>query len=209
MRAAEHAYNAQMFPQKQATLSLLRQRLFSLLCALCIGSSRKSSELLMSSPTMSANSQEEEVHDDNDESSNEQPVSSPPNSPSSRLFVCVPRSEDHLRSDGSRSSSSSSSSSLYPWSLHKRYSQFQALRDTLRSRYPVVDAFHFPNKSKFNTFSEWTKERRRNGFEDFMTVLVGIWPRPAELDEFLELHERTGRHRSGSSGSSSDGGSAQ
>ncbi|KAG5177458.1 hypothetical protein JKP88DRAFT_148391, partial [Tribonema minus] len=68
----------------------------------------------------------------------------------------------------------------------RRYSDFEALRDAVRSVHRCVSDFDFPHKSKFNTFADWTKERRRTGFEDFMMLLLGFTTRPAEVDAFLE-----------------------
>jgi hypothetical protein len=76
------------------------------------------------------------------------------------------------------------------WLLRKRYSAFQALHAALKEQYPdVVEPFRFPNKSMFNTFSNYTKERRRQGFDDFLKILVTLEPFPPEVAKFLELDD--------------------
>lgn len=69
-------------------------------------------------------------------------------------------------------------------------SAFQALHAALKEQYPdVVEPFRFPHKSMFNTFSNYTKERRRQGFDDFLKILVTLDPFPAEVAKFLELDD--------------------
>lgn len=76
------------------------------------------------------------------------------------------------------------------WLLRKRYSAFQALHASLKEQYPdVVEPFRFPHKSMFNTFSNYTKERRRQGFDDFLKILVTLEPFPVEVAKFLELDD--------------------
>ena len=55
-------------------------------------------------------------------------------------------------------------------SLQKRYSDFKELYDPLAKRFPEVKACRFPNKSVFNTQAQFTKDRRRQGFDDFVKV---------------------------------------
>ena len=57
----------------------------------------------------------------------------------------------------------------------------------MKSRYTEIEKFRFPNKSVFNTFSEFTKERRRIGFEQFLKLVLSQNPPPIEIEEFLEL----------------------
>lgn len=52
-----------------------------------------------------------------------------------------------------------------------------------------MEAYKFPNKSVFNTFSQHTKERRRSGFEDFLKLVMGFDPLPPEMEDFLELED--------------------
>ena len=69
-------------------------------------------------------------------------------------------------------------------------SAFQALHASLKEQYPdVVEPFRFPHKSMFNTFSNYTKERRRQGFDDFLKILVTLEPFPVEVAKFLELDD--------------------
>lgn len=49
--------------------------------------------------------------------------------------------------------------------------------------------FKFPNKSMFNTFSQFTKVRRREGFDELLRILITINPLPQLVSEFLELDE--------------------
>lgn len=52
-----------------------------------------------------------------------------------------------------------------------------------------MESFRFPHKSVFNTHSQFTKERRRQGFDDFLKMLASTNPIPSEFEEFLELNE--------------------
>jgi hypothetical protein len=75
------------------------------------------------------------------------------------------------------------------------YSAFQALHAALKDQYPeVVEPFRFPHKSMFNTFSNYTKERRRQGFDDFLKLLVSLEPLPMEVARFLELDDHVWPH---------------
>ena len=48
------------------------------------------------------------------------------------------------------------------WKLYKRYSDFLVLYENLRgNQVEELSGFRFPNKSMFNTFSQFTKVRRR------------------------------------------------
>ena len=51
----------------------------------------------------------------------------------------------------------------HQWQLYKRYSDFSNLYYTILSdtETNVFDRYRFPNKSIFNTFSEFTKIRRK------------------------------------------------
>ncbi|CAM9101847.1 unnamed protein product [Ascophyllum nodosum] len=75
------------------------------------------------------------------------------------------------------------------WSVRRRYSQFSQFRQSLRRQHKEVGSFRFPNKSKFNTFAEHTKERRRTGFDEFLRLVAGLHPRPQEVDVFLAMDE--------------------
>ena len=71
------------------------------------------------------------------------------------------------------------------WEVSHRYSHFRALFEELGEVYPAVAAFRFPNKSRFSTFADRTKQRRMTGFQEFLDLLLGLHPRPRELDRFL------------------------
>lgn len=74
-------------------------------------------------------------------------------------------------------------------------SAFQALHAALKDQYPeIVEPFRFPHKSMFNTFSNYTKERRRQGFDDFLKLLVSLDPLPTEVARFLELDDHVWPH---------------
>lgn len=73
------------------------------------------------------------------------------------------------------------------YSLHKRYREFEALWHGTKNLSHTLESFKFPNKSKLNTLSDFTKERRLRGFDEFLKLLVEITPRPSELETFLEL----------------------
>mmetsp|Transcript_33068 Transcript_33068/g.33670 ORF Transcript_33068/g.33670 Transcript_33068/m.33670 type:complete len:297 (+) Transcript_33068:166-1056(+) len=73
------------------------------------------------------------------------------------------------------------------WMVLRRYSSFAHLYKKLKSKYPKIQSFRFPNKSVFNTYAHYTKERRRQGFEDLLKLIVKIIPISKEVDDFLEL----------------------
>ena len=71
------------------------------------------------------------------------------------------------------------------WEITKRYSDFLYVHDALRLRYPEVAAFKFPNKSKVYTFAKFTKERRQQGFDEYLRLLCNLEPQPSELFAFI------------------------
>ena len=71
--------------------------------------------------------------------------------------------------------------------LKKRYSEFSNLHFALKDRFPQIAVFKFPNKSIFNTHSQYTKDRRRQGVDDFVKVVATLRPIPQEVEIFLEL----------------------
>lgn len=71
--------------------------------------------------------------------------------------------------------------------LHKRYSDFLELFTTLRNLSPEIDNFRFPNKSLFNNRSQFTLERRLEGFNDFLQLALRMNPVPDDTVKFLEL----------------------
>jgi hypothetical protein len=76
----------------------------------------------------------------------------------------------------------------HSYELRKRYSEFAKLYTELRDNYEVIENFRFPKKSVFNTQATFTKERRREGFDQFLKLLVPLMPIP-EVSEFLELEK--------------------
>ena len=73
--------------------------------------------------------------------------------------------------------------------LHKRYSDFLELFTNLRELSPEIDRYKFPNKSLFNNRSQFTLERRLEGFNDFLQIVIEMKPLPEQVQEFLELKE--------------------
>lgn len=73
--------------------------------------------------------------------------------------------------------------------LHKRYSDFLELFTNLRELSPEIDRYRFPNKSLFNNRSQFTLERRLEGFNDFLQIAIEMKPLPDQFEEFLELKE--------------------
>ncbi|CAM9498970.1 unnamed protein product [Pylaiella littoralis] len=118
------------------------------------------------------------------------------------LELSVPSHQEHLTADGQRYTTYEVMVRMggRQWSVRKRYSQFDQFRMSLRRQHKEVGSFRFPNKSKFNTFSEHTKERRRTGFDEFLRLVANLHPRPEEVDVFLAMDEHGAgvRGRSGS-----------
>lgn len=79
------------------------------------------------------------------------------------------------------------------YSLYKRYSSFGILYDVLKSQYRTIEDFRFPNKSMFNTHANFTKERRRQGFDDFLKIVAKLHPMPPEVEEFLEIQDHVSK----------------
>ncbi|CAM9148249.1 unnamed protein product, partial [Hapterophycus canaliculatus] len=118
------------------------------------------------------------------------------------LELSVPSHQEHLTADGQRYTTYEVMVRMggRQWSVRKRYSQFDQFRMSLRRQHKEVGSFRFPNKSKFNTFSEHTKERRRTGFDEFVRLVATLHPRPEEVDVFLAMDE----HGAGVRGRSSN-----
>jgi len=72
------------------------------------------------------------------------------------------------------------------YTLRKRYSEFSKLYNSLRTKFAKLDDYRFPNKSMFNTQSNFTKERRRQGFDELVKLLLQLMPE-SEISEFFEL----------------------
>ena len=78
------------------------------------------------------------------------------------------------------------------WNVYKRYRDFAKLYSQLSDRYAhLLRNYKFPNKSVFNTFSTFTKLRRRDGFDEFLQLLLQISPVPDVISDFLELEEHS------------------
>ncbi|KAJ8611951.1 hypothetical protein CTAYLR_004390 [Chrysophaeum taylorii] len=84
----------------------------------------------------------------------------------------------------------------------KRYSDVLGFHQTVLKAAPhaALEGFNFPHKSVFNTNAEFTKERRRSGFEEYFELLLRLGPEYAPFlatflkednapDEFEELGE--------------------
>lgn len=73
--------------------------------------------------------------------------------------------------------------------IRKRYSEFAELQSKLKELSPKIENFKFPHKSMFNTHSQFTKERRRQGFDEFLKLVLTLTPFPKQAEIFLELNE--------------------
>lgn len=81
--------------------------------------------------------------------------------------------------------------SILCWKRH-----FQYLYATLKTDYPHhtdLNALHFPRKSMFHTFSDQTKAKRRNNFDEFIKIALQIFPMPLCVEDFLDIIDRCGR----------------
>lgn len=72
--------------------------------------------------------------------------------------------------------------------LHKRYSDFLELFTVLKDLSPDIENFRFPNKSLFNNRSQFTLERRLEGFNDFLQLAIKLKPMPEDIAQFLGLY---------------------
>ena len=82
----------------------------------------------------------------------------------------------------------------HEWKLYKRYNEFANLYNAVSAEYnlenfPAFEDYRFPNKSLFNTFSDFTKIRRRDGFHDLLQrIQQSKFPRmPAAMMDFFDL----------------------
>lgn len=78
--------------------------------------------------------------------------------------------------------------------IAKRYSDFSTLHQNVKDILTVE--YKFPNKSMFNNSAQFTKDRRRRGFNDLLQILASMEPLPEELQVFLEMKERINFHDS-------------
>ncbi len=72
--------------------------------------------------------------------------------------------------------------------ITKRYSDFANFYQMVKDIVPYD--YKFPNKSMFNNSAQFTKDRRRKGFDELVKLLARYDPIPHELQTFIELHER-------------------
>ena len=76
------------------------------------------------------------------------------------------------------------------WELKKRFSAFSDLYSATKDKYEArLGTYLFPNKSMFNTFSQFTKDRRLMGFNELLLILIKIDPLPMLLEDFLEIDD--------------------
>lgn len=73
----------------------------------------------------------------------------------------------------------------------RRYNDFRNFHEALlHSRPDDVKTFRFPRKSRLNTFSKSTLDRRRQGFQEYLQLVAQSIPQPDELHEFLQMNAR-------------------
>lgn len=76
------------------------------------------------------------------------------------------------------------------WELKKRFSAFADLYAATKDKYEKrLGNYQFPNKSMFNTFSQFTKDRRQMGFNELLLILIKVDPLPMLLEDFLEIDD--------------------
>ena len=73
--------------------------------------------------------------------------------------------------------------------VKKRYTQFLELYEGVKHRCDELSSgrYRFPNKSIFNTGAKFTKERRKQGFDELLKILVADGGFERELMLFLDL----------------------
>ena len=73
--------------------------------------------------------------------------------------------------------------------VKKRYTQFLELYDSVKHRCEELSSgrYRFPNKSIFNTGAKFTKERRKQGFDELLKILENDGGFERELMLFLDL----------------------
>ena len=78
--------------------------------------------------------------------------------------------------------------------VERRYRDVLRFHGTLcrAAPHPKLESFDFPHKSILNTNAEFTKERRRSGFEAYFALLLSLGPNYAPFVEtFLKADERS------------------
>lgn len=74
------------------------------------------------------------------------------------------------------------------WTVERRFSQFHMLNESLKKRFEELRLFKFPPKRWFSSFATATVEQRRRVFEVFLRELLGLQPRPQEMNAFLDIN---------------------
>jgi hypothetical protein len=95
-------------------------------------------------------------------------------------------------------------SSRTAYTIAKRYSDFANLYQSVKDIVPFD--YKFPNKSMFNNAAQFTKDRRRKGFDELVHLLARYEPIPDELQTFLELQQRLNGDKALSVGGQSSSG---
>ena len=81
-------------------------------------------------------------------------------------------------------------SSLAIRTVLKRYSDFKELHTKLLVKFAdQLNEFRFPTKSVFQTRAESTKERRKQGFDEFVKLVLSLSPVPYHVYDFLGLED--------------------
>jgi hypothetical protein len=70
--------------------------------------------------------------------------------------------------------------------INKRYSEFADLYKEFQNL-PELSFYRFPNKSLFNNSANFTKERRVEGFNELMNILIRLTPISNEVLKFIAL----------------------
>lgn len=73
------------------------------------------------------------------------------------------------------------------WTVEHRYSDFASLNKELTTQYRSLRSFKFPQKKWFNNLAQVNVEQRRMQFEQYLKRLLVLQPRPAQLNNFLEI----------------------
>jgi hypothetical protein len=88
------------------------------------------------------------------------------------------------------------------WVVERRYSDFRRFHKALKKRQPNLASLPFPPKSYLFRLNKMTIQYRQTAFQRYLALLISIDPRPAELEDFLELPP----HRRGGGGGGHGGG---
>jgi len=77
----------------------------------------------------------------------------------------------------------------YHWTLERRYSEFYQFHLDLGRTWPELRKMEFPPKQWFFNFAPRTLERRRQGFEEYLSALCRMRPVPLELNGLLGVSQ--------------------